>query len=314
MNEPLQLADASSADRLLKEAHQGRLFGLIDPFFDLSSMGPSRGLETKDTDPLFFDMIAWDLVTYEPPTLIKLDPASTRFLLDTLSTERWGVFVISEMSLEALARHFQKFIIAKGPDGNPYFLRFHDASVLEVLLKTWLPEERRVFEGPVIGFGLPDLHEMNIRFVWRTEGAPTSSAAIPAPEDCLLQLRRDQLQQCGEAIERDLVWIIYWHLRNYHTKAVQVLDTATLESRIRVAIERARHYQLSTIADLAGFAALMFELAPNFDEHPSFHRVLADQELAPEVRMKRMAQVISEREWAQALAMYDRNFWRRKAG
>jgi len=53
----------------------------------------------------------------------------------------------------------------------------------------------------------------------------------------------------------------------------------------------------------------MFELAPNFDEHPSFRRVLADPGLAPELKMKRLSQVITDKEWEEALRLYDRNFW-----
>jgi F0F1-type ATP synthase delta subunit len=53
----------------------------------------------------------------------------------------------------------------------------------------------------------------------------------------------------------------------------------------------------------------MFELAPNFDEHPSFRKVLADPSLPAEGKMKLLSQVISDQEWREASELYDRGFW-----
>lgn len=288
-----------------------RLYALVDPFFELPQADSARRfetrLETKDTDPLFYEVIAWDKVTYEPPFLIQVDMQTLDWFLHTLSTERWGVFVVSHATLSELASHFQKFVIAKGPDGNPYFLRFHDASVLEVLLQTWTEQERQTFFGPTDAFGLPSLDTMDSH-IWKNPHGE-HLRRVPAPEECLLTLRESQLEACADAIDRDLVKIIYWHLRNYHARSVQHLPKILLERRIYFAIMRARQYQLSSVSDLAGFAALMFELSPNFDEHPSFRRVLNDPILPPGAKMKRLSQVITDREWDEAQHMYDRSFW-----
>lgn len=297
----------TSKEQLEKWAQQKRLYAFLDPFFEAPRSCETRTLETRDTDPMFYEAIAWDKVTYEPPILISVDLEALDWLLHALSTERWGVFVVSSSSLADVATHFQKFVIAKGPDANPYFLRFHDASVLEVLLRTWTDEERLTFFGPADGFCLPSLDTMECD-IWMNPRA-NHPRVIPSPEDCLLTLREAQLSACADAIDRDLVKIIYWHLRNYHARSVQHLSKTLLERRIFFAIMRARQHQLSSVSDLAGFAALMFELAPNFDEHPSFRRILSDPVLPPEAKMKRLSQVITEREWDEAKHMYDRGFW-----
>ena len=307
----VQLSTASSErsdeEAWAKRASDGVLYALVDPFFEVPEGVRSLALETKDTDPAFFDAIAWDQVTYEPPRLIKVDHEALRWLLYSLSTERWGSFLIARADLETVARHFQKFVIAKGPDQNPYFLRFHDASVLEVLLATWSERERDVFFGPADAFGLPDLDTMEIKLASNPRGM--RPRPLPRPEECLLALGRSQLAACGEAIDRDLAKVISWHLRNYHSRSVQHVGKPLLERRVRHAIERARRYSLGTISDLAGYAALMFELAPNFDEHPSFRRVLSDPTIPPEAKMKRLSQIITDREWDEAQSLYDRGFW-----
>ncbi len=289
--------------------HRGQLYALMDPFFELPMPLESAKLETRDTDPVFYEVIAWDQVTYEPPYVVKLTPEALSWILNSLSTERWGIFVASESDPQALARHFQKFVIARGPDSNPYFLRFHDASVLDVLLQTWEPKELAVFFGSCDAFGLPDLDTMDVRIRGNPYRQKTKRAHLPNPEDCLLQLRDPQLRLCGEAIDRDLVKVIYWHLRNHHARPVQFIDRRILEKRIQLAVAKARRYAFGTVSDLAGFTALMFELAPNFDEHPSFRAVLLDPGIPPEAKLRRLSQTITDREWKEAVSLYDRNFW-----
>jgi hypothetical protein len=297
-----------SRERLTKFAMAGKLFALVDPFFENFAFEPNRKLEIRDTDPQFFEIIAWDRVTYEPPKLVQVPLEGLSTLLDGLSTERWGVFVISRFSLGELADHLQRFVIAKGPDQNPYFLRFHDASVLGVLLETWNADAKAKFFGPIDMFGLPDLEDMSIQMIESPVGSRSRKPV--RPEACLLDLGNRQLEQCGQAIERDLVKVIYWHLRNYHAKVVQHVDRNLLHDRISVSIARGRGYGLQTISDLAGFSALMFELAPNFDEHPAFQRILSDKQILPELKLRRLSQAISEKDWREAMSRYDRSFWR----
>jgi hypothetical protein len=298
---------ASSKVQLQDWAAKGMLFALVDPFFEVPFNVESRKLETRDTDPVFFEVIAWEQVTYEPAYIVKVHGELLNWFLNTLSTERWGLFLVSEADLSTVASYYQKFVIAKGPDGNPYFLRFHDPSVLEVLLSTWAARDRSVFSGPTLAFGLPDLDTMDVKLEFNP--FPVKLSKLPRSEDCLLQLTESQLRSCADAIDRDLVKVIYWHLRNHHARAVQFLDASTLQNRIHYAISKARRYSLSTIADLAGFTALMFELAPNFDDHPSFRQVLADPMLKPEAKMRRLSQVISDREWDEAKSLFDPHFW-----
>ncbi len=298
---------AEDREQLENWARKGFLFALLDPFFEIPMQHERARLETRDTDPMFYEVIAWDQVTYEPPFMVKISLESLDWILNALSTERWGIFIAADCELEELARHYQRFVIAKGPDGNPYFLRFHDASVLDVLLRTWDNKEKAIFFGPSLAFGLPDLDSMTIKF----QNSPLGGRrrVRPDPEDCLLHLRDSQLRACGEAIDRDLIKVIYWHLRNHHARSVQFLDREVLEERISLAISKGRRYLLGTVSDLAGFTALMFELAPNFDDHPSFRNVLLDPDIAPERKLRRLSETISDREWSEAAVLYDRLFW-----
>ena len=266
-------------------------------------------LEFRDTDPLFFDLIAWERVRYLSPKLVEVTPQVLEWLSIEMATERWGLFIAAKSTLEILASHLQKFVIARGPDRHPYFLRFHDPSVLETLLFTWSEHERRTFTAPLMAIGYPDLDRLDVR-LWTNR----ERAWWPAPEDCLLDLRAEQLTQAADKISRDLIKIIYWHLRNHHAKAVQYLERGALEERVQIGLARAKRYKLISVADLAGFVALMFELAPNFDEHPSFKQALSQAEIPADARMRYLSKMITQRDWREAQDRFDRTFWSRRAG
>ena len=294
-------------DQLHKSAAEGRLFALIDPTSKVPVEVETAPLQFRDTDPIFFEMIAWDKVRFRSPMLVQVDAKNFTALAESLPLERWGFFVVSNFDLWTLAAHFQKFVIAKGPDKNPYFLRFHDPSVIEVLLRTWSEAERRAFLGPIETIGVPNLANLDLQ-IWNTPS--TINSKLPAPEDCLLSLTESQLLECAEAIERDLVKIVYWHLRGSHAKSVQFLSTETLQSRISYALDRARRYNLVSVSDMVGYVSLMFEVAPNFDEHPSVRQALEDPTAPPLAKMQYLSSQIPESVWQEVVLNFDRNFWK----
>jgi hypothetical protein len=294
---------------LTELARNQKLFALIDPFFQVPFEVQKQNLDIKDTDTELFEMIAWDKVFYQPPQLIEVNPEVLRWLNDSLATERWGIFIVASVTISQLSTHLQKFVITKGPEGSPYFLRFHDAAVLETLLGVWTAHERNMFFGPIQSIGLPNLDDLQVKFVDAEKSSAANLISVQNPENCVLHLSEEQLKMCREAIENDLIKLIYWHLRSYHSKVVQYIDKSVLMGRIAHGLIRARHYQLATISDLAGFVALMFELAPNFDHHPSFAAVLSDANLLPEQKMRRLSQVITDREWQEALKLHSQDVW-----
>ena len=195
-----------SRERLQEVAKADCLFVLLDPAFDSIPFPNSIRLELKDTDPEFFEMIAWDQVRYVAPRLIHLSHEFLGIFLDMLATERWGVFVESRIGQRKLKDHLSRFIISKGPDSNPYFLRYHDPSVLQVLLSTWEMSDRAKFFGPIDGFGFNDLDTGEVRYC-QSPISPVRRKEVE-PEACLLSLSRAQLELCGEQIDRDLKAIL----------------------------------------------------------------------------------------------------------
>ncbi len=309
MNNCVVERNPSLQTKLSEFASQKRLFALVDPFFEIPFHLPKQHLDIKDTDTELFEMIAWDKVYYQPPQLVEVTHEALDWFSFSLSTERWGIFIVAPVSLAQLGAHLQKFIITKGPEGSPYFLRFHDAAVLETLLEMWTDFEKSMFFGPIESVGLPNLDDLEVKFLSLLNKSDAHRLSIARPEDCLLQLSDAQLLSCRRAIESDLVKLIYWHLRSYHSKVVQFIGKEVLCERIAQGLKRGRSYELATISDLAGFVALMFELAPLFDEHPSFARIFLDPDILPENKMRKLSQVITDREWQEASRLSRKGVW-----
>jgi hypothetical protein len=60
---------------------------------------------------------------------------------------------------------------------------------------------------------------------------------------------------------------------------------------------------------LAGFVAIMFEAAPNFDSYPLTQQILQDENTPPNSRLELLLDRVSEEDWAKLKTSYDPGAW-----
>jgi hypothetical protein len=99
------------------------------------------------------------------------------------------------------------------------------------------------------------------------------------------------------------------HLREEHRRAVKDIADGELRKLIAAGIARAGRHGIESGQAVALFVALMFEIAPNFDEHPAIRKVLSDEGLAVDARVGELAERISPEEWVAAQGTYDARAW-----
>jgi len=110
------------------------------------------------------------------------------------------------------------------------------------------------------------------------------------------------------------------HLRADYSQATVTLPTdeeytvgemsdEKLYQLVRVGIERARGYGMTFESSLAAFTAVMFEIAPNFDEHRLSQVLLHDEQVAPDARLDELLEVLTEKNWEAIRADYDPQAW-----
>lgn len=119
------------------------------------------------------------------PYLMRCERTSVFFqwILERGWSNSWGIFLISNVDLEELLKHFQQFLLVELEDGKKAYFRFYDPRVLPVFLPTCTPEEIKEFFGPVrIYLSEATEPEVFLRFGIGPAGATQAKVSIFAPK------------------------------------------------------------------------------------------------------------------------------------
>ena len=81
------------------------------------------------------------------------------------------------------------------------------------------------------------------------------------------------------------------------------------DKMIKNGVERARSHGLTKPEDVAAFVAVMFEVAPNFDEQPEINAILKDTNFPPPERFYQLFERASDDAWLEAEKYYDYEAW-----
>jgi hypothetical protein len=80
-----------------------------------------------------------------------------------------------------------------------------------------------------------------------------------------------------------------------------------------VAIARAVRYDLTWDTSITAFVAIMFAVAPNFDEQPAIRAVMNDERVPPNLRIDALWDRTTDDDWEEAAlyaAQAEDGFWR----
>jgi hypothetical protein len=135
-----------------------------------------------------------------------------------------------------------------------------------------------------------------------------------------LNIRREQIDVMAAVSEVNFERAIARDLRsNYGDSIVRLpeggefavtdLQEETLERLVRVGIEKARRFQLTRQSSIAGFVAMMFSSAPNFEANRLCEVLLSDEEKTPDERSDEIPNVLSEKNWDAIRNEYDPQAW-----
>jgi hypothetical protein len=132
-------------------------------------------------------------------------------------------------------------------------------------------------------------------------------------------IRSKQMEAFESAAEENFVRRLTEHLvENYaeaivrlpdQESAVDNLPKETLDLLVRRSIERARRYDLSFESSISAFSAMMFEVAPNFDNHSMSRLCLNDANIEPNDRLDELLKLLTEKHWEKIKTDYDVNSW-----
>ena len=112
-----------------------------------------------------------------------------------------------------------------------------------------------------------------------------------------MKIRREQFDRMLQHDEKAFVDMIINHLQEESPELVEDIPTDELQEMVSNGIARARTYGLYSDEDLVAFVSVMFEIAPNFDEHPAIHRVLRDDTIPIEQRFDSLFERVPDEAW-----------------
>lgn len=135
-----------------------------------------------------------------------------------------------------------------------------------------------------------------------------------------LNVRREQMDVMAAVSEANFEREVARHvLSNYSESIVRLpeggefavhdLSEETLERLVRIGIVKARRFELTRQSSIAGFVAMMFSGAPNFDKNRICEVLLTDEEKTPDDRVDEIANVLSEKNWETIRSDYDPQAW-----
>jgi hypothetical protein len=127
----------------------------------------------------------------------------------------------------------------------------------------------------------------------------------------MLTIGKQQLDALKESIDRVYARDVAQYIRAEHPEAVEALSDEELLRRVSLGIDRAGSHGLTWDASITAFVAIMFEVAPTFDEQPAIARVLKDESIPADHRIDALWERTTDEDWdeAEARAPLAEAFW-----
>lgn len=126
----------------------------------------------------------------------------------------------------------------------------------------------------------------------------------------MLQIRQAQMNVLQKQLaEKDFVRRVIAFLRTECPEDIEQHPQEQWQTMVINGISRARRYGITYESSIAAFVALMFQYAPNFDEHVHIHAILTDMEVPPDTRIKLLGECTLDEDWEAVLSLYDAAAW-----
>jgi hypothetical protein len=194
----------------------------------------------------------------------------------------WGILFSSSAGLEALRRHFRRFLLVLDPDGNELYFRFYDPRVLRVYLPTCSSTEVRTFYGPVSAFLVESENGSSIlEYSWSGGRVIPLTAVSTSQLDYTLvqnpgrpemaaggsklRIRTEQMKAFSDYMNRDFEKRAMGYLRTEFAVESRKMTDQQLAMIIQDGSGKASAYGLVRENEIGIFLELMMLFGPQFD-------------------------------------------------
>lgn len=139
-------------DDLRQLAAEQRLFAVLDACDAPPIQAMVTELGSSKALCLYRGEVAGEILEVAP-YLVKIDDLLLQWLVETVWSEPWGIFVVAKLEPEAVRKHLRKFLMVKDEAGEAMYFRYYDPRVLPTFLESCNRQELDRFFGGMAAFG-----------------------------------------------------------------------------------------------------------------------------------------------------------------
>jgi len=161
-------------------ADRGRLFAVIDATGVVAVPLKMRQLGVTRAVSLYQGRAEEELWAIAP-YLCKVDPLTLDWITADLWAAPWGVFALTDVSLEELRKHFRRLLVVDAPNGESWYFRFYDPRVLPKFLAVGTKSQIEETFGPVRAFAVTDPETYGLQVLAPGPAAPLGRTPTAAP-------------------------------------------------------------------------------------------------------------------------------------
>ena len=121
----------------------------------------------------------------------------------------------------------------------------------------------------------------------------------------MLKIRKEQIDAFLPKTDEEVVDFIVAHLREESPSLIERVPPESLREMVGNGVARARGHGLRRLEDLTAFVSIMFEIAPDFDEHTELRHVLRDDSIPADERMDELFDPELDDAWAEVARYRD---------
>ena len=122
-------------------------------------------------------------------------------------------------------------------------------------------------------------------------------------------IRNSQMAVFDSGAEEQFVQRLMEYFRKSEPSAGPPVSDGTLQKMMETGVKRARSHGIDWEASIAAYIALMFQIAPNFDETTEFRQVLDDPSVPPNQRIDLIAHRVPQSAYVEAAKHYNLSAW-----
>lgn len=125
----------------------------------------------------------------------------------------------------------------------------------------------------------------------------------------MLVIRDAQMQAFIASGDDDIIELTAQAIVRINAQRVDGIRPIRLRSMVTMAVEKAKSFGLVKAEEIAGFAAMMFEISPQFFDQADVNLGLTDESQPKEYRLNSLFERTTDNSWEEAVDLYDEAFW-----